>query len=476
MLLRHSFYYSLARGLPGLVNFTALLVYTRLLTPNEYGRYAIVVAGVSMAGVLVFQWQRLVLTRWLMAREDETQRFLGEMLRIFVLLALATGSIGAAFTLFVPDSGWQRLLALGLLVFLAQGWFELNLTLASAQFAPARYGRILGVKAISAAVCGAGLAWFGLGAHAPLLGLLLGYLLSVRLFGSGAWRGVVPVRPKKDVLGEQLRYGLPLVITFALGWVITGSDRLLLGWLIGAEAAGQYAVGSDLAQTSLGILAVVHVAAYPLAVKALEKHGSAGAASQLASNGELVIGIALAAAAGLIVLAPHLATVVVGQEFRTVTTRLLPWIAIAATLGSVKAFHFDLAFHLGRDSWSLVACAVASALVNVGLNLWWIPRYGIDGAAYASVTAFALNLGLSIWLGRRVPCMPPVIPLLLRTGSLAIAVALGAAGGALFGTGLTGLAAGVLGGTLAAIALALLIDLADVRTGVKRWLHAGSMS
>lgn len=474
MLFRHSTYYSLARGLPGLVSFAALIIYTRLLSPDDYGRYALVIAGVSVAGVLVFQWQRLVLARWLMMREDEPQRFLGEMLHMFVLLALAAGAVGFMVTLGMPDPVWRRLAAWGLAVFVAQGWFELNLTLASVQFAPARYGWILGAKAVFAAAFGIALAWFGLGADAPLLGLLLGCLLSVTLFGRGPWRGARPVRPERRQLREQLRYGLPLVVTFALGWIIVSSDRLLIGWLLDVEAAGQYAVGYDLAQSSLGILTVVHVAAYPLAVRAVETHGPTGGRVQLAQNGELLAGLALAAAAGLAVLAPHVAAVVVGDEFRQATARLLPWVALAAALGGVKAFHFDLAFHLGRDTRGLVACGAAAAVANVGLNLLWIPRFGIDGAAYASVAAFVLGAGMSVWLGRRVFAMPPAIPLLMRGVTIALVTAGGAACGGWYGIGPVGLVAGVLAGALAAVVAAFVIDLASLRTDFARWRSSRS--
>ena len=54
MLLRHSALYLLARGVPGLVNFFAIAIYTRMLSPEEYGRYALVVAGVGLFNVNFF--------------------------------------------------------------------------------------------------------------------------------------------------------------------------------------------------------------------------------------------------------------------------------------------------------------------------------------------------------------------------------------------------------------------------------------
>lgn len=464
MLLRHSSHYLLARGLPGLVNFAALLIYTRLLTPDDYGRYALVIAGMSMAGVIIFQWQRLVLARWLTIRKEDPLRFLGEMLWIFLLLAMVAGMLGAGLALLWPDPVWQRLIALGVLLFVAHGWVELNLILASSQLKPWRYGRILGAKALLSLLLGSLLAWSGIGAYAPLLGLLFGCLLAVPLFGLDAWRGVSPARPEKYVFQVQLGYGLPLILTFALGWVIASSDRLLIGWIINAEAVGQYAAGYDLAQHSLGLLlAVIQVAAYPLAVTALENHGMAAASTQIRHNGELIMGVALASAAGLIVLAPQLAVVVVGPEFRTMTAQLLPWVALGAAAGGIKAFHFDLAFHLGRNSRGLVACSSLAALANVGFNLLLIPRFGILGAAYATIVSYLCSLILSMWLGRKVFRMPQSLPMLLRAGSVALAVAGGASAGRFLGGGIAGLAAGIAFGSAAGLMTAYGINLSGMR-------------
>ena len=67
MIWRHSVFYLLARGLPGLVNLAAIAVYTRLLAADEYGRYALVIAGVGFANKLMFEWLRLACVRFLPA-------------------------------------------------------------------------------------------------------------------------------------------------------------------------------------------------------------------------------------------------------------------------------------------------------------------------------------------------------------------------------------------------------------------------
>ena len=98
MLLKHSVYYMLARGLPGVASFAALALYTRLLEPDEYGRYALVITGVGFFNVVFFQWIRLSLLRFLPACMGNPSSFFATILAAFVGAALLTGGCGLSFS------------------------------------------------------------------------------------------------------------------------------------------------------------------------------------------------------------------------------------------------------------------------------------------------------------------------------------------------------------------------------------------
>lgn len=425
MLLRHSAYYLLARGVPGLVNFVALAVYTRLLAPEDFGRYALVLVGVGLANVVIFQWLRLVLARFLPANRDAPERLLGTILALFLMLAVTVTGLGAIVALWWPDPIWRSLIALAVALLLAQAWFELNLTLAAAKLQPGSYGRLLGSKAVIALAIGGTLAWIGLGAVAPLAGLLGAHLVAFALFGFAAWRGIHPRWPEAKDLRVQLRYGLPLTVTFALGWVVSGSDRILLAWLQDEGSVGLYAAGYDLAFQSLTLLlAVINTAAYPLAVTAMERGGNEAARRQLAQNGELIFAVAFGACAILIALTPQIVQVVFGAEFRGGAQTILPWVAAAAAIAGLKAYHFDLAFQLSYASHWQVVTGVIAALVNIVLNIVLIPPFGILGAAWATLAAFLVGMATSSLLGRRLFEMPNVLPLITKATFLGLVAGL----------------------------------------------------
>lgn len=465
MLLRYSVLYLVVRGLPGLINFFAISVYTRLLFPEELGRYALVLTGVGLVDVVVFQWLRLVLFRLLPAHRENPQRFLGGVLALFLTLAAVSTGPGILIALCWPDPVWQRLLALAVPLLLAQAWFQMNLDMASACLEPARYGKLLSSKALLSLTVGGVLAWVGLGAAAPLVGLLVAYLVASSLFSMAAWRGAGPRWPEAADLREQLRYGLPLIATFALGWVVSGSDRLMLGWLTDEATVGGYAVGYDWAfQGLILILSIINTAAHPLAVNALEKTGPVEAQRQLAENGQLIIVVAFSGAVGLVILGPQMIDLLIGQAYRADALRLLPWVAVASALAGIKAYHFDIAFHLGRDSRWLMVTGGAAATTNLVLNLLLIPLYGILGAVWATLAAYGVAVGASAWWGRGAFVMPAILPLLAKGFVVASAFGFSSWIGTWIGDGSWGkLGSGLCGGLMAAFLAGLALDLCGLR-------------
>ena len=404
MLLRHSAFYLLARGVPGFVNFAALALFTRLLSPAAYGRYALLVASADLVGAVVFRWLALSLLRFFAAYE-ERERLLGTLLTGFLLLVAGVLTLtGAALVLSGPAV--RPFVALGAALLLAQAWFELNLEGTRASLRPARYGLLTLARSLLFILSGGLLVRLGYGAAGVAAGAVLAALLPT-LFAASLWRGA---RPNADpaLLRRLLRYGLPLTATFALSFVVNSSDRLLLGLLVSAEAAGLYAVGYDLAQGSLTVLMMtVTLAAYPLVVKALEGGGVEAARERLEEHAVALFALALPAASGLSLLAPNVVHVVLGSAFEDAAARLIPLIVVGALLAGVRAYYLDLSFQLQENTRALLLVTAAAAFVNLGLNLLWIPRFGPLGAAYATVAAYAVGLVASWRLGRPFPLPLP---------------------------------------------------------------------
>lgn len=467
MLLKHAFAYALARGLPGLSAFAALAVYTRLLAPDQFGRYAVLIAGVGLANAIIFQWLRLVAARFLQTHASP-EEFLGGILAQFYLLAACVGGAGVVLSLAWPDPVWQRLLALAVPLLVTQAGLELSLVISSARLEPGGYGLMLGSKAVIGLALGGWLAWVGFGAAGPIWGLIAGQSFALIVFYRRIWGGSRMHCPRSEDLHRYLHYGMPLIPTFALAWVIAASDRILLALLMDDNAVGFYSPGYDLAFQSLTLaLTIINTAAYPLAVQALARGGPEAARHQLRHNGELVASSALVGCAALIVMAPSIVPLLIGEVFRSTTLQLLPIVAVAAALAGIKAYHFDAAFHLGEKSSALVYLSGVAAVVNIGLNLVLIPMLGVIGAAWGTLGAYASALFLSAIVAKRVFPMPPIAPLLLKGFAAALLVSVAISFPAAIGVSRSYyLPAALVLGTVAVFFAVILLDISDARSTI----------
>jgi O-antigen/teichoic acid export membrane protein len=71
MLISHSLIYLLGRGCSGIINFLAIVIYTRLISPEEYGQYAMIIAISGLVNTAVFQWMSVGLVRYLPGLKEE---------------------------------------------------------------------------------------------------------------------------------------------------------------------------------------------------------------------------------------------------------------------------------------------------------------------------------------------------------------------------------------------------------------------
>ena len=401
--------------MPGVVSFLAIAVYTRLLEPGQFGLYSLMLTLVGLCDVVFYQWLRMVLGRNYPAHRAHPEDFLAGIGSLFLL---TTALVGAALLVLASVYEHMLLRQFAVVVFVmlvAQAAFDLVLTLTRAMLNPILHGILLGSKAVLALAAGSLLAVSGIGAEAPILGLTFGYALAIIIFGRQLLPGLRPGKISKANVSAYLRYGIPLAASFALSWVISGSDRVIITWLIDETATGLYASGYDLGFQILTLaLVVVNTAAYPLVVSALEREGADAARQQLQQSGEALLSVALAGSACLITLGSPLIEVVLSPQYRESAKSIFPLVVISAALAGVKSYYFDIAFQLARATHYQVVSVGVAATVNIILNFILIPHFAIQGAAWATLLAYASALVISMLTGRRQSSLMPALSRLLK--------------------------------------------------------------
>ena len=407
MLLKHGAAYFLARGIPGLINFAALAVYTRLLTPESYGQYAVIIASVGLLNAFLFQWIHLGLLRYLPSYKKDRRFFLSTVILAYIVVGLLTTIFGGLSSLLYPDGVSRSIIVLAVVILWVQAFFEINQQIYISDLKPLIYGLFATARALITLLLASMLLLAELDFYGLLVAIIFGLSFPVLVWGRSAWRGISFSHVDKELLKTLIMYGLPLSATLALSFIISSSDRLMLGWMQGAEQAGLYSVGYDLASFTLTLLMmVVNLAAYPLAIRVLEQDGNEAAKKQLSQNFTFLFSIGTGAATGLTLVAPNLCSIILGEDYSESAVMLIPWISFAALIAGMKSYYFDLGFQLGKNTIGQTWVVLFAALLNVFLNLILIPRYEFMGAVYATLLSYMIATLLSGFYGRRWFILP----------------------------------------------------------------------
>ncbi len=398
--------------IPALINFLSLALYTRILTAEAYGRYAIILAVVVIGKMVLFEWLRLGVLRFFQSEQHAGN------LNAFITTALA-GYVITAFTVAILWGGvlWtfpslqtqvNNGLWLALLWLLGWALFELILQMNRAALASKRYGILSAEKAILGLVASLLLLFlFEKSEQAVILGLLFGIGVTL-LIDLPKWLKRVKGKYIDGRIASTLvRYGMPFTVTLALDSVISLSDRFLLKYYMDSNSVGVYAASYDLTNQSVMIIfTILNLAVYPILLKTLESKGKEQTRAQLRNYAVILLAVTVPSCIGMALIAEPLANVFLGEAFRNVAYENIPWIAMATFFMGAKAFYADLSFQFGLRSDLQIWPVAAAALLNVLLNIWWIPVSGVVGAAKATCAAYLFALVLSMVMGRRLFMLP----------------------------------------------------------------------
>ena len=454
----------------GLVGFGSIFVFTRLLSPAEFGVYALAFSAMSLGHTLSFTWIEAAMARFYApeAQDGRLADHFATLYRCWLIAAAAFVAVGAAGLLLWPGDGPIRLaVAAGMAATLARSLAKLNQERRRAA-GDVRGAALMDMaQTIGGFAVGAGLIYAGLRGAAPIAGLgaaaavVLVFLLPAELKrGAG---GVFDARRARTYAG----YGLPVALSLIFALALATTDRFLLAAYLGDATVGVYQAGYSLANRTLDVMFIwLGAAGGPALIVALERGGGAALAKAAREQAGLMLALALPASVGLALVAKPLTEVMVGPALAPGAAAVTPWIAASALFAGLTTYYTHQAFTLGRRTGLLLLAMAIPAALNIGLNLILIPRLGLTGALVATTASYGAGLVASIVLGRRAQPLPLPWSALARAGLAAAAMGVVVANlPSLGGLLELGLKAGV--GALVYGLAAFALDVADVRTRTK---------
>lgn len=245
--------------------------------------------------------------------------------------------------------------------------------------------------------------WLALQARSGLTGLMEA-LLAVQVFAMAFCYFLLKVAApaftfhlnvEVQILARLLRAAWPLAALSVLGVAYQRLGVFALSSLGSDAQTGLYSAAARVIEAlKLGHIAVLG-ALLPALARLQEQPGKAREARRLFRNTAWgLLGLGLFGAAGAFLLAGPLVNLLYGARYVTAipALRTLAWLLLPYSLSS--AFAVEMVAKK-REKRVMIALGI-SLLAAAGLNLWWIPLWGVEGAGVAAVAAEVVQVGV-LW-------------------------------------------------------------------------------
>jgi O-antigen/teichoic acid export membrane protein len=421
---RHTLIYGLGIVLSRSISLLMMPVYTRFLTPADYGVMALIEMTLDLVSIVAGAQLVVGIFRYYHKTESESER---EAVVSTSFFALAASYALVGFIAFLAAEPLARLLfptgEHAGLIRIAAG----SLAFQSLTMVPLAYARVqdrsgLFVAAtltrllLSVVLAVLFLVVMGMGVRGVFLAtlftnILIGTVLSIWIVRK------VGVNLAPDSVRDLFRYGLPLMVTQVASFVLTFADRFFLQRAADETAVGLYNLGYQFGF----LLQIVGFTPFDM-VWGPKRFEIAKRADrdEILSRGFRYLNV------GLITVAVGI-SLYVGDVLRIMATP--PFFSAANIVHIILVAYILQCWTIAQDIGILVSertkfvtyaswTAAAAALILYALL---IPPYGAWGAAVATVLAFMVRYGMTYYYSQRL------FPIRYEWGPILQLVALGLA-------------------------------------------------
>ena len=412
-VLQQSTLYAIGNIASRLVAFLAIPIYSRFLTPAQYGLLELIELSTQTVAI-AFGLQAIgtVLTRIFhdqvsadAERSVVSTALIGTaLLGILVTIASVAGAGPISRAVFGTDE-WTTLLQTAFVAMLFASQIEVILVYERMRgharfylaYSLVTLGLTLGLNIVLIGVLGAGVWGFVSSKIIVSVGGVLFLAWRLRRDVGWHWRGAyVP---------EFVRFGAPLVLSGLSYFAIHFSDRFFLSSAVSLAELGRYALAYRFA-LMVNVL-VGDSFAKSWNVSLYGHTGDEAWRERFARVAAYLTFMLASTGMAVAIFGPELLRVMVPASFYP-PLLLLPILVLAYVVRDVADFFRSLLLINKRAGW-VGRIAAAAAVVNLAANVALIPAFGTFGAAWATLATWSAYLAVCWVVAQREHHLP--IPL-----------------------------------------------------------------
>lgn len=365
------------------ISFLLLPLYTSKLSPGEYGTYDFLVTlSIFLLPVITLMMEESMF-RFLIDAEDLKSKkriitatiaytILGTLVFSFIagiVMGIMKYEYALVFILFIISN-----ILIGLSNALSRGTGKIKLYSLS-NFILGVFTIILNILFIVTFKLGvSGLLWANTIAN-TVTALIILVKLHLPQF-------ISKEDLNKETLSKMIRYSAPLVPN-NLSWVIISlSDRLMLTWMSGSDANGIYSIANKFPNIVYTCYGFFSTAWKESAAKILKEDNKTQYYNSIYKDVKFFL---KAIVLGLIAIMPFAFPILVDSSYNDAYI-YIPILIISIYYTNMSNFYGGI-FAAYKDTKIMGSTTVVAAIINVLINLIFIPKFGIYAATFSTLIA-----------------------------------------------------------------------------------------
>ena len=192
------------------------------------------------------------------------------------------------------------------------------------------------------------------------------------------------------LMRAMLKYSIPLIPNTILWWITNVSDRYLVADILGEGANGLYAAAYKIPSLIM-LVSGIFMDAWQISAFT-EDEGRDRFYTKVMSTYSALLFVM---ASGVILCTRFVPYVLFAEEYYA-AWQYIPLLVIAMAFTCMVNFLGSI-YMVEKKSFRSLMTAALSAVINVALNLWWIPKFGVNGAAAATLVCYLLVFVIRLW-------------------------------------------------------------------------------
>lgn len=222
------------------------------------------------------------------------------------------------------------------------------------------------------------------GIISPIYGLLFsslfGLLISIYLY-----KDYLRLILNQPILKNLLSFGFPAAINGILFYLIDWSDKFVVNFLVGTENAGIYSFGYKIgALMNICLIMPVHLLWAPYRMKNAKSKKLSSITSK-AIYYYFLAGLFFTISF-MLIGDDFLKLIFTNREF-AFSYDIFPIVMVGLLIFGLQGF-VDFGIYYYKKLHFYVICGILGLILNISLNFWFIPIFGILGAAYSTVLTY----------------------------------------------------------------------------------------